>query len=199
MTLIFDTETTGLPAKGQYDNPLHPDCPRMVELAAVLFADDFHVTATLENIIRPEGFAIPDVASHVHGITTERAIVEGAPLRDVIDAFDLMRCSANLLVSHNMQYDWLILRKEYLVLEEQIPSTLVVMNRFCTKDAMTSICRLPGFRGQFKWPTLQEAYRHFFSEDFSGAHGALADVMACARVYFYLKHNHDLGPYTPSK
>ena len=43
------------------------------------------------------------------------------------------------------------------------------------------------YRDQFKAPKLAEACRYFFGEDLVGAHDALVDVRACARLYFHLK------------
>jgi DNA polymerase-3 subunit epsilon len=37
-----------------------------------------------------------------------------------------------------------------------------------------------------KPPKLEECIRHFFNEDLEGAHDAMADVIACRRVYFHL-------------
>jgi DNA polymerase-3 subunit epsilon len=40
---------------------------------------------------------------------------------------------------------------------------------------------------QPKPPKLEECIQHFFSEELPGAHDALIDARACARVYFHLK------------
>lgn len=66
---------------------------------------------------------------------------------------------------------------------------------YCTKEATTDICELPfspetkwwPSRPKYKWPTCQEAYKHFFGEEFKGAHDALNDVRACMAVYFELE------------
>jgi len=54
---------------------------------------------------------------------------------------------------------------------------------------MTPICKLPSQRQTFKWPKLQEAYNFCFKEDFKGAHDALSDVRATARVLRWLVDN----------
>ncbi len=40
----------------------------------------------------------------------------------------------------------------------------------------------------YKWPKLQETYKFLFGEEFEGAHDAMADVRACARIYFELRN-----------
>lgn len=183
MFLFFDTETTGLPSKGQYSNPSHPSTPKLVELAAVLFDSDGAEQASLVHIIKPYGFDIPLGASNVHGITTERANAEGIELKTAFESFlDLVERST-ALVAHNALYDKLILDRVMIDLNYE-GSFCMDRPLICTKELTTPICRLIGFRGQFKWPTLQEAHRHFFGEEFASAHSALADVRACARIFF---------------
>ena len=183
MFLFFDTETTGLPLKGQYSNPSHPSTPKLVELAACLFNDEGVEQDSFVSIIKPYGFDIPIEASNVHGITTERANVEGVDLKTSFEAFlDLVERSI-ALVAHNALYDKLILDRVMIDLNYS-GSFLIGKPLICTKELTTPVCRIPGFRGQFKWPTLQEAHLHFFGEEFASAHSALADVQACARIFF---------------
>ena len=54
---------------------------------------------------------------------------------------------------------------------------------FCTMRAMTNVVKIPSPRG-YKWPKLSEAYRFLFNRDLEGAHDAMADVRACAEIYF---------------
>lgn len=183
MFLFFDTETTGLPAKGQYSNPSHPLTPKLVELAACLFDSEGNELESLVHIIKPYGFEISVGASNVHGITTERANKEGVELKPAIETFlDLVEKSS-ALVAHNALYDKLILDRVMIDLNYE-GSFLIDRPLICTKELTTPVCRLPGFRGQFKWPTLQEAHLHFFNSEFASAHSALADVQACARIFF---------------
>jgi DNA polymerase III epsilon subunit-like protein len=50
-----------------------------------------------------------------------------------------------------------------------------------------------GRSGQNKTPKLVEAYRFFFGEDYDGAHSALADARACARVFFELRRREEVA------
>lgn len=181
MILFGDTETTGLPAKNQYDNPYHPQTPRLVELGALLYKDGKRY-GKLEVIVKPDGFEIPKAASDVHGITTERALKEGIPLEEAIDRFSKMIDLCDTVVAHNFQYDYLVYRGECIKLGR--PDLLKDKIQVCTKELMTDICKIPGYYGKYKWPSLMESYRHLFGCEFSGAHGALADIEATARVYF---------------
>ena len=183
MYLFFDTETTGLPVKGQYSNPRHPSTPKLVELAAALYNEAGEEIDSIVRIIKPYGFTIPAGASNVHGITTERAEAEGMELKTVFSGFlDLVERS-KFLVAHNASYDKLILDRVLIDLDF-IGEFNMERPIICTKELTTPVCKLPSSWGKFKWPNLQEAHLHFFNEEFASAHSALADVQACARIFF---------------
>ena len=65
---------------------------------------------------------------------------------------------------------------------------------FCTCNSTKGILKLPptpkmvaaGIKA-YKSPNLAEAYKHFTGEELVGAHRALADAEACARVYFAMQ------------
>jgi DNA polymerase-3 subunit epsilon len=187
--LFADTETTGLPAKGAYSNPHHPETPHLVELCAVLTDQLGFCVARLHRIIKPEGYEIPKQASDVHGITTQMAMDNGVPLWQAIWELDRLVNRASELVMHNHQFDRLILKASHLRLG--IPHGFRRAKKVCTMMLSTKICKVPhaNGRGGYKWPTLAEAYRHFFNEEVDGAHGAVADATACMRIYFHMLHN----------
>lgn len=76
--LFFDCETTGLPLFNEPSE--HPDQPHMVQLAAVLAdLETEKAIASMDVIIRPDGWTIPDDVAAIHGITTEHAMAVGVP------------------------------------------------------------------------------------------------------------------------
>lgn len=189
MILIFDCETSGVPDKGQYDNPAHKNTPRLVELGALLYTDNQKRYGRLELIIKPDGFEIPKAASDVHGITTERALNEGIPLSEAMSRFEKMIDLCHTVVAHNFSYDYLVYRGECLKLN--LPDKLKDKHKICTKELTTDICKIPALYGYgYKWPTLQEAHVKLFGYEFSGAHGAIADITACAKIYFEVLNNY---------
>ncbi len=176
MNLFFDTETTG---KANMQLPAtHPTQPRLVQLACIL-AEGEDELAVLSCIVKPFGFEIPKQASDVHGITMEMARRDGVDVSVALAMFKEFAAKATQYVAHNIAFDLLVMSRELLGKWHPLPT-------FCTMEAMTPICELPGPYG-FKWPRLAEAYQHAFNEPLVGAHDALADVRACKRLYDWLQ------------
>lgn len=183
MILFFDTETTG---KAEFRLPAeHPSQPRIVQLAAILTGDNQIERASMSVIVRPDGFAIPKEAADIHGITTEIALQSGVPLVSALFLFSKLCEVSELIVAHNIDFDYLMIQAECARLSK--PCKMTDIARFCTMHAATDHCKLPGKYGKYKWPKLEEAYRHFMGVEFTGAHDALADVRGCAAVYFAMK------------
>lgn len=183
MKLFYDTETTG---KADFRAPASsPRQPRIVQLGALLTDDGGHEVQSLNLIIKPNGFKIPAEASAIHGITDEIANLIGVDAKDALGLFRWFWSLAHVTVAHNKEFDLLMLDVEahHLGMEQWDEPK----SEFCTMAAMTPICQLPGNYGDFKWPKLQEAHKHCFGHEFADAHDAMADVRACAKVYFWLK------------
>lgn len=179
MTTVFDFETTGL---ANFRLPSNHDCqPRPVQLGAILFDENRNIRAELNLIVKPQGWRIPDEAIAVHGITNEIADRFGLPLVKVLEHLEEFTDRSKVIVSHNYQYDEIVADAAYSLIGESWKHELTP---FCTMKAMTPICRLPGPYGH-KWPNLQQAHTHCFGTEFQGAHDAMEDVRACARVYFW--------------
>jgi len=182
MILVFDTETSGLPA---WRLPAdHPSQPRLVQLAALLLDDSLEEHACFSAIVRPDGWTIPKEASDLHGITTEMACDLGLPLRFVLSTLVEFAARIDLRVAHNLDFDDLIVTAAFK--RNGLPHTGWA-GGFCTMRAMTPLCKLPGKYDDYKWPKLQEAHVHCFGREFDRAHNAAADVRACAQIYRWLR------------
>jgi DNA polymerase-3 subunit epsilon len=194
--LFFDTETTGLPDfRSPADDPRQP---HLVQLAALLTEEDGTERATLSILVQPPEAGIPAEAAAVHGITTETAARCGFSNARAVAMWDELAGRAALLVAHNIRFDLAVMATAWRrVLSTRRPDMKAEHGeraRFCTMDAAAPIVNLPptprmlaaGF-SRPKAPKLEECIRHFFSEELAGAHDALADVRACARVFFHLR------------
>ena len=182
LALFYDTETTGLPDFKAPSEAAHQ--PHIVQLAALLVDLDTRQTIqSMDVIVRPHGWTIPDEVAAVHGITTEHAADVGIPERLAVEMFMDLWNNRNR-VAHNEQFDARILRIALMRHQGNIfhsPSGKSVPDIWkegraeCTARMATPI-----------W-NLGEAYRHFTGNDLQNAHSAMADVLACRDVYFAIK------------
>lgn len=184
--LAFDSETTGL--VNSREPPSHPSQPHLVQLAAIIWdLDADRELSSISLIVKPDGYEIPRGASDVHGITTETARAVGVPLVVALAAFNHLLRATSDHVAHNSDFDVKVLLAAY----HRVGRPVAPINPKCTKNLAEPLLKLPptprmietGYGHKFKAPTLTECVRFFFDEDLSGAHDALVDARACARVY----------------
>ena len=106
--IFFDTETTGLPDWSQPSEAPHQ--PHIVQLAAQLVnLDTRRVISSMDVIIRPDGWTIPQETTVVHGITNEMAMDLGVPEAAAVEMF-LGLWKNRLRIAHNEQFDARIMR-----------------------------------------------------------------------------------------
>ena len=189
-TQVWDTETTGLPAYDTRSND--PAQPHLVQLALVLLDDAGREVEAVSVIVRPDGWTIPPEMTAIHGISHEQAVAEGIPERAAAMMFVAMQSVARLRVAHNETFDRRILRiaMTRAGIERDMIEAIEARASYCTCNAAKPIVNLPpsprmlarGMKGP-KSPKLAECYLHFFGEPLSGAHDALIDARACARLY----------------
>ena len=211
MIVAYDTETTGLWKGGL--SVRHEAQPKLCSLSALLIEETsdntFEVKEELNVLVKPAGWVIapprlPDYggltlvearskklqlnASDIHGITHERAEEEGVDLVEALRAFNGLCVQADTLLGHNESYDNNIILHGLSLVGRTI-ECFPNMKRVCTMMMAKDYCRLPpNFPGgDFKWPKLEEAYRHLFEREMVNAHNSLADIRQSVEVYQELK------------
>jgi len=142
------------------------------------------------HIIKPEGWTVPAAASKIHGITQEKAVAEGKPLANVLEAFRLDCESANFLVAHNLFFDRNVIFNAYAWRLNIGPTGFWKNDReLCTMLKSTNELRIPSKYGKakdmYKYPSLDELYRATFLKDPPGlAHSADRDVEVLQDIFF---------------
>ena len=190
MYLFFDTETTGLP---DFNYPDRLDYqPHIVQLAALLTDGDGREHGFFKTLIRPDGWEIPAAAAAVHGISTGDCAAFGVSIHLAMVLFTKLSANARVIVAHNIRFDAFVTKVEMRRLGKS--EFAVGQDQFCTMEAASPIVNLPPTDRMLaaginkpKSPRLEECVRFFFDEDLEGAHDAMADVRACARVFFELR------------
>lgn len=194
--LFYDTETTGFP---RWHLPSgDPSQPHITQIAAELYDEDSgNVLGSMNLLIKPNGWDIPEETVTMNGITTELAASFGVPASLAIDVFMRLWNRSELRVGHNESFDMRMIRIELMRLyDEETADDWRDGPAYCTQSNSTKIVNLPPSEKMLaagqkrpKTPKLEEAYEFFTGRKLENAHNAAADVAACREVYFgILKH-----------
>ncbi len=172
----FDTETSGVDVEAD-----------RIVTAAVLLVGGGRPTETHTWLADP-GVDIPEPASAVHGITTERARAEGRPAAEVVEQVSALlaeQVAARVpIVAMNARFDFTILDRELgrhglppLVEQAGEVEPLVL-------DPLVMDKRAERFRrGKRRLVDLAQVYDVQLGDD---AHDAGADALAAARIVYKL-------------
>lgn len=185
MYVFFDTETTGLPRRYNAAPEELDNWPRVVQMAWLAYDRKGKNISKNNFIIKPDGFTIPDDVARIHGISTAIAEKKGVPLKNALREFSKESKNASVLVAHNINFDFPILKAEFL--RAQIDENLFALEKVCTMRSTVNYCKLPGWNGGYKYPKLSELYRHLFNKNIKSAHNALHDAKATADCFFELR------------
>ena len=188
-TLIFDTETTGLVNR---DLPAtHPKQPMPVQIGMKLDDDVRNERGVTNQLIIPVGWSMEAKAAELTGLSDQIAYDFGTSLQTAVELFLDWVEVADVIVAHNAMFDITVMRRATKVycdwegvdyFDPFEGKTLI-----CTMVATTPILQLPPKRnGEYKWPKLEECMKFFFNESIEGAHDALVDVKACAKLFYHL-------------
>ena len=195
LILCYDTETTGLIRDNDCTNPNNPF---LASIAALLYDTAAHkVVSSLNAMIQPAGWAMPEEASAVNGLTTEYLNTVGIPVDVVLPAFLSLAIRSNLTVAHNVEFDtkvitvalWRNMVDEGLGngLIDKLLNSWASLPSFCTMKESKDIVKAQTKNGKIKYPKLTEAYEFFFNKPLDRAHSANADAVAVLEIYLAIQ------------
>lgn len=183
ITLVVDTETTGLPMKGIPASD--PKQARVLQFGAVLLQDSKEVACLYTKLFPDNWPEIHPAALNAHGITLADCQATGIGQKQALAVLDEFVEAADIVVAHNYKFDYQMLTIEY-----ELQGRLFAPKKHaCTMELMTPICKLTKSNGQEKWPNLAEAATHVGYVSTAKAHDALADVKACVSIWKWLVAN----------
>jgi DNA polymerase III epsilon subunit-like protein len=172
--IALDTETTGIPLNNCRDFrkiECFETC-RPVSIAIVQYSPDHEELFRMHEYVYPDGYQVE--ATHIHGITHDMAVERGVPFKKIYDCLDLLLREVPYVVGHNIMFDINLLKSESL--RRGFDMTIL--------DTIVPVCTLKLTKEVLGKPMkLVELYQFLFDEPLVGAHGALADTLAAARVY----------------
>lgn len=174
MILFFDTETTGFPSGKR--EPNDPKQARLVQLAAQLVTPENRTVMEFSLIINPL-VPIPEEASNIHGITNDIAEEYGVSEPTAVDFFLHLSEFASLHVAHNEAFDRKVMENALARRNERALEPIQKPTHCTMQQARNMGMPKAG---------LAFLMQHLFDEDHAQAHDAMADTIACRRVYFKL-------------
>jgi DNA polymerase-3 subunit epsilon len=185
---VFDTETSGL-----FDFKLaadHETQPRMCSFAMAFLNANLEVENHYSALVKPDGWALDDncEAAQKNGLTQARLMAEGVPVREILDMYNAALNDGLIMVGFNVSFDLKMMRAE--LRRAGLPDRFDTTASVDCMRPLTNICKIKkASGGGFKWPKLTEAHQFLFGEGFEGAHGALPDTLAAARVFKHMVAN----------
>jgi DNA polymerase-3 subunit epsilon len=140
-------------------------------------------------LIRPHGWAISPELTAIHGFTTEDCESAGVYIRIAMNMLSQFASRCNMIVAHNIDFDWEMINVESVRLGKPIRSIPCFSNlrQFCTMKSSEGICKIPGKYGKYKWPKLRETYSHLFGCEPEKQHDAVGDVETCMKCFFEIR------------
>lgn len=181
--VFFDTETTGNARNFKAPMTDFTNWPRMVQLAFILGNKSGEIILMQSFLIKPINFVIPDEATAIHGITTQRALEEGVFLQEALNKFCWVCSVSGNAVCQNYPFDSNILGCECL--RSGMDTPLKNKKSWCTMDETKEFVGIPNQYG-YKWPQLRELHIKLFDKSFEEAHDALSDIKATTDCFFEL-------------
>lgn len=215
--LVFDLETTGLPINRNARPDNYENWPYIVQIAWLLFDDQGKLIEDKDYILKQD-IDIPEEATKIHGITNKIAIEKGIQPEIAYSQFIDALKKSNFLISHNIAFDMPIIQCEFL--RCGLNKQFLNIDTICTMETGKNFCRLRGYSGEYKYPTLTELFKKCFFQNagnvslvsaymtdgsLSTLHRANVDVAITAKCFFKLKElniikeeKHIKNPYDPN-
>jgi len=183
--LVFvKVETTGLP---DYQAPSESDVqPHIVSLAALkVDAETREVVQTIDAVVKPNGWDIPQESIDLHGITVNKAEEIGLPEGMVLDDFVRMQEGCEV-ISHSAAFTARILRIAHKRFHgDKIADDHKEKGYTCTAKLVKDAVKIPAAKANtYKQPTLAEAYQYFKGHELVDPNSAISGAHACMDIYF---------------
>jgi len=215
--MFFDVETTALLPNRAEDFIPDPSqiatYPHILQLSFILFnlvtrTVDYHSDAYIRP---PPDVVVSPFITGKTGITREICDAKGVRIDDALRHFHSAYMMCDTIVSHNLAFDTGMIRVEQLRNNRHFdtfsPAVLRMFNpiyddingisHFCTMKATVDLCDItvPRKNGKGvykKWPTLEELYKHLFSQTPINLHNSIVDSLVGLRCYLKVRHDYDM-------
>jgi len=203
--LVYDTETTGLPPKGErfVNNVNLQNWPYIVQFSYVIYDTDTNkMLKTHDSIIKlPPGVIITEESYSFHHISNKMSQTRGKHINTVIREFLTDCTEVDILVGHNIRFDYNMVKAEMMrnSSDYNTEDTKMLASRrtYCTTRETFGYCNISAinWNGEkyIKYPTLTELYEKLFAVTPHNLHNSLNDVLVTLRCVMKFKFNKDVN------
>jgi DNA polymerase III epsilon subunit-like protein len=201
MYFIFDTETSGLPARGGPNRGYHHprsltkyDSSRVVSIAWIVLDVELKEVNRGSLLIKPDSFYVSKESTRIHGITHEHAVRNGVGIRTVFDRLIDILAKCKCIVAHNVWFDVNVFTSEcYRYENNELIALFDRSSKFCTMAKGKELL------GLSRIPSLANLYKELFGDALTNAHDAWFDAWHCCECFMALKHIPQNSPTPPKK
>ena len=203
--LVFDTETTGIIPRSENGEKIAKELyPHIVQLSFIIYETQTkELVKSYDYVIdTAKHFPIPEETIKVHGITNEKSINEGIPIKKALQAFINELYCCDYLVAHNINFDLSMLKIE---LERMnIDPTKILKNEklkrvehYCTMQKGRYLCKIPIIsektgKTYYKSPKQYELHKHLFGTVPENLHNSYHDILVCLRIFIKMRFKYDI-------
>jgi len=200
IVLVFDCETTGLLPK-QKDDVF----PMITQLSFALYdTSKREMIQIYDQYVKiPPDVVLPPIVTEITGITRDTLDKKGLDILPVLEAFYEAVLKADVLIAHNMEFDFAVLL--YTTTNVYTPLQLELQARYnnpfckslllCTMKEGMNLCKIERVNSRgayYKFPTLAELYTYLFECVPKNLHDARIDVLCCLRCFLKMANVYDV-------
>lgn len=191
--IIEDTEGSGL-----FDFKKPADAvgqPRLASIGLIMVDENFQIEEAYERLIKPDGWTFDNnsEAAKVNGLTHERLMAEGVPVRDVLRIYGAAIDDRRIVIGFNVMHDLKQLRSELRI--AGYPDRFMQTRYICAMQGCRKAVDARGVKGQKKAPRLEEACK-FFGIEQQSAHGAFSDAKDVLEIMRKLRERGEMPAFT---
>ena len=184
--IIFDTETSGLPKKGDFSDI------KMLELGYLILDEDLNVLKENRYLINVD-IEVPKIITELTGITKKELTENGEDLDKVLEKFfiDIKEC--DILIAHNNRFDLGVLRQEFINLKSEY-----LFDKYIYKKInLDSIDIFKNYitKKEIKNFKLETVYNYYNNIRFNQTHRALDDCYMIHNSLVKIKESENLNIY----
>jgi DNA polymerase-3 subunit epsilon len=200
--IVFDTETTDLPADQNAPISDSSKWPYIIQLSFMVFdTETKEILEYSDHIIQLDNTVeISPGSIAIHQITAQRSQNEGIPIKQALAQLADNMSDADVIVGHNILFDKRMLMVELTrnKMKNCLYKNGLPIPEYCTMKRTTDLCKIPTQNkktGEIynKYPTLSELHTYLFCKKPRGTHNAIADVMICLRCFVMLNYKYDIA------